>query len=309
MVAPFPYFGGKRRVAELVWERLGDVNNYVEPFVGSAAVLLARPHRLVPYQVETINDLDGEITNVWRSIRYDPEGVIDGADWPVSELDLHAEADRIKRTREGFVEWLREDIEHHDAHRAGRWIWGQCGMIGDSFDCASKAIPSIGIKGRGVHRHTPDLRVCRETIARKITPLAARLRAVRICCGDWRRVIGPSALWPGAANRRTNIAGIFLDPPYLEGSMQYAAGGTGSTLALDVLEWCEQWGEEPTLRIALCGYEGHYDALAELGWTAVRWKANGGYGSQGDGEGRENSAREVIWFSPACLGPAQHTLF
>jgi DNA adenine methylase len=41
--APFPYFGGKSRVAEIVWARFGDVDNYVEPFFGSGAVLLARP--------------------------------------------------------------------------------------------------------------------------------------------------------------------------------------------------------------------------------------------------------------------------
>ena len=31
------------------------------------------------------------------------------------------------------------------------------------------------------------------------------------------------------------------------------------------------------------------------------WKARGGYGSQSDGRGRENAARERIWFSPGCL--------
>ena len=38
--APFPYFGGKSRVAHEVWHRLGDVTNFIEPFCGSAAVLL-----------------------------------------------------------------------------------------------------------------------------------------------------------------------------------------------------------------------------------------------------------------------------
>jgi DNA adenine methylase len=37
------YFGGKSRVAPQVWERFGDVANYVEPFAGSLAVLLGRP--------------------------------------------------------------------------------------------------------------------------------------------------------------------------------------------------------------------------------------------------------------------------
>ena len=37
------------------------------------------------------------------------------------------------------------------------------------------------------------------------------------------------------------------------------------------------------------------------GWKPLRWKAAGGYGSQGAGRGRENAAREVVWFSPHCL--------
>ena len=35
MKSPFPWFGGKSKVAEIVWERFGDVQNYVEPFFGS----------------------------------------------------------------------------------------------------------------------------------------------------------------------------------------------------------------------------------------------------------------------------------
>ena len=42
--APFPWFGGKSRVAAVVWRAFGDVPNYVEPFAGSLAVLLGRPH-------------------------------------------------------------------------------------------------------------------------------------------------------------------------------------------------------------------------------------------------------------------------
>ena len=42
--APFPWFGGKSLVADIVWQRFGDIPNYVEPFFGSGAVLLGRPH-------------------------------------------------------------------------------------------------------------------------------------------------------------------------------------------------------------------------------------------------------------------------
>lgn len=37
----------------------------------------------------------------------------------------------------------------------------------------------------------------------------------------------------------------------------------------------------------------------------IPWRTPGGYGSQGNGRGRENAAREVVWFSPACLNPTE----
>jgi hypothetical protein len=85
--APFPYFGGKSRVAELVWSRLGPVDNYIEPFFGSGAVLLRRPD---PPKIETVNDLDCMVANFWRATQRDPEGVAAWADGPVNEADLHS---------------------------------------------------------------------------------------------------------------------------------------------------------------------------------------------------------------------------
>ena len=40
--APFPWYGGKRRWAELIWSKLGNPGVYAEPFAGSLAVLLHR---------------------------------------------------------------------------------------------------------------------------------------------------------------------------------------------------------------------------------------------------------------------------
>jgi site-specific DNA-adenine methylase len=70
--APFPYFGGKSRAAHFVWERFGEVKNYVEPFFGSGAVLLSRPDE--PH-TETVNDLDCMLANFWRALQHDPEAV------------------------------------------------------------------------------------------------------------------------------------------------------------------------------------------------------------------------------------------
>ena len=40
--APFPYFGGKATVADVIWEALGQPKHYIEPFAGSCAILLNR---------------------------------------------------------------------------------------------------------------------------------------------------------------------------------------------------------------------------------------------------------------------------
>lgn len=90
--APFPYPGGKSRVADLVWSRLGDVDNYVEPFAGSLAMLLKRPadHFANGYRVETVNDANHYLVNFWRAVKNAPAEVAEYADWPVMEADSHA---------------------------------------------------------------------------------------------------------------------------------------------------------------------------------------------------------------------------
>lgn len=157
--APFPYPGGKSRVADLVWDRLGNVDNYVEPFMGSLAVLLRRPadHFAGGYRVETANDANHFIVNFWRAVRADPEAVAEYADWPVTEADLHARHKWLVRSEHAAGWWKRmaEDPEHYDAKVAGWWVWGSCCWIGSGW-CADKGdplqVPDMTSGGCGVHR-------------------------------------------------------------------------------------------------------------------------------------------------------------
>lgn len=55
-------------------------------------------------------------------------------------------------------------------------------------------------------------------------------------------------------------------------------------------------GDDPRLRIALCGYAGEHEMPTT--WECVVWKANGGYGNV---SGNRNKHAERIWFSPHCL--------
>jgi len=61
MKAPFPYFGGKSTVADVVWQALGQPKHYIEPFFGSGAVLLNRPDYNPVKHMETICDKDGYV--------------------------------------------------------------------------------------------------------------------------------------------------------------------------------------------------------------------------------------------------------
>jgi hypothetical protein len=127
--APFPWFGGKSRAAPLIWGALGDCSNYVEPFAGSLATLLCRPH--AP-RVETVNDLDCYIANFWRAVQRDPEAVAHHADSPVNEADLHARHQWLVDRAE-FRERMKTDPEHFDAKIAGWWVWGICQWIGGGW--------------------------------------------------------------------------------------------------------------------------------------------------------------------------------
>jgi hypothetical protein len=126
--------------------------------------------------------------------------------------------------------------------------------------------------------------------------LAARLRYVRVCCGDWSRVLGEA---PTFCN---GLTGVFLDPPYSDQANREEAIYAVEDLrvAHDVAAWARQNGENPLLRIALCGYEGEHDMAPS--WECVSWKTQGGYALNSDNsQGLLNKYRERIWFSPACL--------
>jgi hypothetical protein len=326
--APFPWFGGKRKVADEIWRRFGDVQNYVEPFFGSGAVLLARPQI---GKVETINDADGNVANFWRAIQAAPDDVARWADYPVNEADLAARHYwLITEGRERLARCLGNP-NGYDAQVAGWWVWGICAWIGGNFasgdgpwqwtgeECLKDAglginrkMPHLGDAGRGINRQMPHLGDAGRGINRQMphlssgqgiadmfTRLADRLRMVRVCHGDWSRVTGDSVTW------RHGKTAVFLDPPYAmaERSSVYA---TEDDCAAAARDWAIEAGKRPDMLICLAGYDTEHAMPGD--WSAFAWKAHGGFGSQGDGRGRENAGRETLWFSPACAPSRQERL-
>lgn len=368
--APFPWFGGKSRASSLIWDRLGDVDTYNEPFAGSLAVLLGRPHEP---RVETVNDLDAFLANFWRALQAEPEQVAYWADYPVNETDLHARH-RWLVSRTEFRQQMKTDPDFYDAKIAGWWVWGQCLWIGSGW-CANPEWTGRGVgaaANRGVHSqqmstdarrrwqgggqgggsgvHAPRLTQQKPLLrgdsgasgsgvhARRLsqqmprisaeggsisgvtaTPLvesgglydylaelARRLRRVRVCCGDWKRVLTPSVttyigtcgtvLDPGAV-----LSGWFLDPPYAH-ALRERCYSEDHDISADVRAWAIENGDNPNLRIALCGYEDEHKDHMPATWAMEKWKAHGGYSRTE--RGKANRERERIWFSPHCLQPA-----
>lgn len=379
--APFPAFGGKSQVADMVWRRLGDPRNYIEPFAFTAAVLL---RRRVPGAIETINDLNSYVANFWRAVQHDPEAVARHADWPVVEDDLHARHKWLMFSADAAsaLSRVREDPDHYDARIAGWWCWGACCWIGsgwcDEARTVGEQIPMLstdGAGGRGViglasdkrpqlcngnttagpgvlahvpeklpligdrsaygrgalagglsrtDTHRPQLAdafargrgvngndrasVCadrRAWLTDWMARLADRMRPVRVCCGHWARVCDSESTLT-----RLGLTGVFLDPPYrkkVDGKVNrhatiYANDAAQDVDALcdEVQAWSLRWGDNREMRIAVCGLEGEYPLLDAAGWDKVPWKSRGGYGNRTQ-RGKDNAARERIWFSPHCL--------
>ena len=305
LAAPFPYFGGKRRAAPRIWQALGDPSGYVEPFAGSAAVLLARP-LFKGRRVETLNDADGWLVNAWRAIQLSPDAVAVAAWGPVAEIDYHARLAWLQERRTpDLVAWLEGDPEAHDAKAAGWWLYVLACGIGDPFgpgpwQVVGGHLRKVGNAGRGVNRELPHLGDAGQgQLQAYMKALADRLHRVRITCGSWERVIRPSVTRSGTGGDGSRA--IFLDPPYATSGDLYAHAG--GDVAIAVREWCITAPRQ--LRIILCGYDNEHDALLDHSWTVTEGKAGGGAGYSTNSF---NGRRERLWLSPACIATEQPSL-
>jgi site-specific DNA-adenine methylase len=310
--APFVWFGGKRKVAQQVWSALGDVDNYIEPFAGSLAVLLGRPgvdplNRLT----ETVNDADGFLANFWRAVALDPNAVAHHASWPVNEVDLLARHLWLVNTgRSRLLEGLESDPDWFDAKIAGWWVWGVNSWIGSGWCSGAgpwmhgadgttvEKLPHLGNAGRKGYLRQ-DVR--KQGVTDYFQQLADRLRDVRVCNGDWSRVVTNGATSFGSK------VGVFLDPPYL-GDVRTADlyAVDDHHIANDVRQWALDHGNDPRFRIVLAGYSAEHDHLIPDTWRRVRWSASVAYqttnSAKTDGGNQVSRHGEVLWCSPHCLG-------
>ena len=306
MIAPFPYFGGKRTIAETVWRAFGRPKHYVEPFCGSAAVLLSAPE---PASLEVIGDANGFIANFWRAVVAQAEEVARWADYPVSHVDLGARHVWMMGERERLAAELQDPNWPGDEKVAGWWLWGQCSWIGSGWCEWTGQVPHVSDAGRGIQAtgqvpHVSNAGMGIQATGkvphvssagrggyepwtssgrvamRWLRELADRMERVRVVRGKWDRCLNN--------HYGKELTAVFLDPPYKAYEKLYGSEASGAAEA-------EVWARENAndMRIIICGHRGDYD-LPD--WTTVEWDRG-----RATYSGGKTTSEECLWISPSCL--------
>lgn len=125
---PFRWYGGKYSHLDFILPRLPRTDQYIEPFGGSAAVLINRE----PSPVETYNDLDGDVVNFFKVLREQRDELLEKiALTPFSREELAKAAeekendtlDDIERARLFFVRAGQTRSGLAQEATPGRWAY------------------------------------------------------------------------------------------------------------------------------------------------------------------------------------------
>ena len=260
-VAPFAYFGGKTRLADKIVPLLPDHQHYVEPFAGSLAVLLAKPRA----EMETVNDLDGDLMTFWRVLRDRPE-----------DLSLHMALTPHSRAEHE----ASYDIDGVDDLERARRVWVRL------------------TQGRGGSMRRTGWRFYRDPKAstysfpeylaayvNRVPACAERLAGVSLECRDALELIDGYGRHPEVL--------LYCDPPYL-----------GSTRSANYRQEMTSDEQHRTLAAALAdckaavvlsGYDSPlYDDLYD-GWHRAELKAWTGNGIRNGATKTDGDRNEVLW--------------
>ncbi len=187
-----PWLGGKKYLAKTIAARIGAVPHtcYAEPFAGMGGVFLRRASRP---KSEILNDINGEIVNLFRVLRHHPDALAAGFDLCLAS---RAEFARLLATPPGTLT---------DIRRAARWAWLQR----MSFGGKPAHLATPGQMGPSVH-HSGRLSAAR--MGALIRAAHGRLQGTHIECLDWAAFIP-------RYDRASTL--FYLDPPYMGHEADY----------------------------------------------------------------------------------------
>lgn len=188
--SPFKWVGGKSRLRKQIVALIPEHSCYLELFAGAAWVLFAKP----PSKVEVLNDIDEELVNFFRIVKYKPEELIQSFEW---ELVSRAEFKRLANLDTSTL------TEMERAHRFYYII--MAGWGGELH--YPRFQTSITDGGHG-NRLIGALKFLRK----RIEPVYERLQKVVIENMDWKDCF---------ARYDRDKTMMYIDPPYPGNSCNY----------------------------------------------------------------------------------------
>lgn len=174
------YPGAKWSLAQWIVDQLPEHTQYLEPYCGSAAVFLSKK----PAEHEIINDMNGDIVNLFRVLRS-------------HSLELIAQVN--------LTPWSREEYEASyepcdDAIERARRFLVRCWQAHGTTTCSQTGWRNVGSQGNGsttaVWKRLPE----------RLAAIANRLKDAEIECKPAIDLI---------AKYNTEDCLIYADPPYV----------------------------------------------------------------------------------------------
>jgi DNA adenine methylase len=125
--SPFRYAGGKFYARKLILAHVPSHSTYIEPFAGGGSIFFAKPK----VDFNQLNDIDGELINVYLTIRDNPEKLINflqrrlEKESRIPEILTKAVSigDPLPATKELHGFFKHEFKAQNDLERAGRWFY------------------------------------------------------------------------------------------------------------------------------------------------------------------------------------------
>lgn len=180
----FPYPGSKGRLADWIIDHIPDHQCYVEPFGGSAAVLLQKPKSTV----EILNDRDGDIVHFYKVLRDREEELVEWLKQTPFSRDLHR-----KYSHQYYAGYRPDD----DLERAGRWFYLRNTQFAQKYTCFSGFRLCQPRNHASVYQNRTD----------RLHAVADRLRHVQVANRDYVDLVD-----------RTDAEDtcFYFDPPYVD---------------------------------------------------------------------------------------------
>lgn len=129
-----PWIGGKRRLAKHILPMFPVHTCYVEPFCGAAALYFLK----TPSKTEVINDINGELVNLYRVVKHHLEEFVRQFKWALVSRQI--------------FKWLQDTPEETltDIQRAARFYYLQKqafgGKVADhTFGTSTTSVPRFNL--------------------------------------------------------------------------------------------------------------------------------------------------------------------